>query len=220
MKRFYISYLVLIIGINLHAQQASPAPSVPPLPPGPLLKRAPDYSAWTVTYQGHPIEEKEAVKPPATGEEKPKNKQSKEPVTTLSSVVKTASTILEQNVDAAGQRHQVWHVSSIRIVAGPGSRGLSWIMQAPTFSPLLHRGGREQRPRVTAGPQLEQPGPEAGRQPWPGRLDPGPEHQYAHAAHIARRSTVHATRLTCRRHLGMAVASQPPAHGTCGVTRW
>lgn len=116
MKAFYISCVILSIVIKVHAQQASPQPSIPPLPPGPLLKRAPDYSTWTVTFQGHPIEEREPVKPATTGEEKPKDKQGEEPVTLLSSVVKTGSTILEQNVDAAGQRNLIWHVSGIRVV--------------------------------------------------------------------------------------------------------
>lgn len=121
MKAFYISCVILSIAIKLHAQQASPQSSIPPLPPGPLLKRAPDYSTWTVTFQGHPIEETEAVKPATTGEEMPKDKQGKEPVTLLSSVVKTGSIILEQNVDAAGQRTQIWHVSGIRVVAASPS---------------------------------------------------------------------------------------------------
>jgi hypothetical protein len=61
------------------------------------------------------VERKEAVKATTTGEDKPK--EAKEPVTMLSKVVKTGSTIVEQNVDAEGRRHQVWHVSGIRIVA-------------------------------------------------------------------------------------------------------
>ena len=118
MKTFPTFCLAFVVTVAVHAQQATPQPPLAPLPPGPLIKRAPDYAAWTVTFQGHPIEVKEPVKAAATGEEKPKDKQGKEPVTMLSSVVKTESTILEQNVDAAGQRHQVWHVSGIRIVAG------------------------------------------------------------------------------------------------------
>jgi len=118
MKPIAIFCLVLSLIGTLHAQQAAPQPSLPPLPPGPLIKRTPDYSTWTVTYKGQPIEEKAPVKPATTGESEPKDKEAKEPVTMLSSVVKTGSTILEQSVDAAGQRRQVWHVSGIRIVAG------------------------------------------------------------------------------------------------------
>src|SRR5207248_2499846 len=99
----------------VHAQQVRPGAPLPPLPPGPLLKRAPDYSTWTITIQGHPLEDKEPVKTGATGEGAAKDK---EPVTMLSTVVKTGSTILEQNVEAEGRRHQIWHVSGIRIVSG------------------------------------------------------------------------------------------------------
>jgi len=113
MKAFYIVWLILSIAINLHAQQAAPQPSLPPLPPGPLIKRAPDYSTWTVTYKGQ-----EPVKAATTGEEKTKDKEAKEPITMVSTIVKTGSTILEQNVDEAGQRSQIWHVSGIRVVAG------------------------------------------------------------------------------------------------------
>ena len=98
---------------------------IPPLPPGPLLKRAPDYSTWTVTFEGHPLEDKEPSKTGATGESDPKDKR---PVTKVSTVTKTGSTILEQNVEADGQRHQVWHVSGIRIVSVPG-------IPNPTVSP-------------------------------------------------------------------------------------
>jgi hypothetical protein len=117
MKTFYTSCLIFGILITLHAQQAAPQNSVPPLPPGPLLKRAPDYSTWTVTCLGHANEGGEPSKTTATGEAPPKDKQ-KESVTMVSTVVKTGSTILEQNVEANGERHQIWHFSGVRIVSG------------------------------------------------------------------------------------------------------
>jgi hypothetical protein len=95
---------------------------LPPLPPGPLLKRAPDYSTWTVTIQGRPEEGNEPSKTGATPEGRPTDK---EPVTMLSTVVKTGSTILEQNVQADGRRHQIWHVSGIRIVSGSSNPMIS-----------------------------------------------------------------------------------------------
>jgi hypothetical protein len=91
---------------------------IPPLPAGPLLKRAPDYSTWTVTCQGHPLEASAPLKTGTTGEGSHKDK---EPVTMFSTVIKTGSTILEQNVDAGGQRHQIWHASGIRVIPVPGS---------------------------------------------------------------------------------------------------
>ena len=112
-RRFLCIFAWMGLAAPLFAQDAKTSP----LPPGPLLERAPDYSTWTITFQGNPVEEKEALKTGATGESRPKDK---EPVTMVSTVIKTGSTILEQNVDAAGQSHQIWHVSGIRIIAGAG----------------------------------------------------------------------------------------------------
>ena len=85
----------------------------PPLPPGPLIERAPDYSTWTITFQGHHLEGKEPLK---TGTNDKSVSKDKEPVTMVSTVIKTGSTILEQNVDAEGRRHHIWHFSGLRIM--------------------------------------------------------------------------------------------------------
>ena len=119
MKTFLTFCLALVGTITLHAQQAPPPPSPPALPPGPLLKRAPDYSTWTVTCQGHPVERKEPVKPAMAGEEKPKDKEGKEPVTMASTVVKTGSTILELNTDPQGKRKEVWHLGGLMVMKLP-----------------------------------------------------------------------------------------------------
>jgi hypothetical protein len=120
MKSFYITCLILGIAINLRAQQAAPQPSIPPMPSGPLLKRAPDYSTWSVTCQGHPVEGKEPAKVATTGDEKP-NKEAKEPVTMASTVVKTGSTIFELNTDTTGKRTEIWHVNGIMVMKVPGA---------------------------------------------------------------------------------------------------
>jgi len=72
----------------------------------------------TVTYQGHPVESREPSKTGTPGEDAPKEK---EPVTMVSTIIKTGSTILEQNVEADGKQHQIWHISGLRIVSLPGS---------------------------------------------------------------------------------------------------
>ena len=42
MKTIPTFCLALVSAVTLHAQQATPQPSLPPLPPGPLLERAPE----------------------------------------------------------------------------------------------------------------------------------------------------------------------------------
>lgn len=110
------AHIILLLGCASLAmgQAPSPSPSVPPLPPGPLLKRAPDFSSWTVTVQGSATGPMEA----STGGESPSKE--KQPPATVSTVTKTGSTILEQNVDATGERRSVWHYSGLRIVPGVG----------------------------------------------------------------------------------------------------
>jgi len=112
--------LTLLLGCVsfVMGQAPAPSPSVPPLPPGPLLKRAPDYSTWTVTFKGNVIEETAPSATATTGEG---GKKEKEPVLSVSTVVKTGTTIVEQNVEANGQRHQIWHYSGARIVPAPGT---------------------------------------------------------------------------------------------------
>ncbi len=119
MKIFSTFCLALLIALTLHTQQATPQPSIPPLPPGPLLKRAPDNATWTITCQGHPVEDQEPVKAATSGEEKPKDKEAKEPVTMTSTVVKTGSTILELNTDAQGKRSEIWHVGGLMVMKLP-----------------------------------------------------------------------------------------------------
>jgi len=116
MKTFPAFCLALVVTVTLHAQQASPSPNLPPLPPGPLLKRAPDYSTWTVTSQGHALEGRQPVKSATSGEGRSKDK---EPVTVASTVVKTGSTILELNADADGKRKEIWHVGGLMVMKQP-----------------------------------------------------------------------------------------------------
>ncbi|MEO7934112.1 MAG: hypothetical protein ABIT76_13240 [Chthoniobacterales bacterium] len=99
-------------------QAPTPMPSLPPLPSGPLLKRAPDFSTWTVTFKGHVIEQTAPSATATTGEG---GKKENEPVLSVSTVVKTGTTIVEQNVEANGQRRQIWHYSGARIVQAPGT---------------------------------------------------------------------------------------------------
>ena len=119
MKTLPTFCLVLVVTVTLHAQQGAPSPTLPPLSPGPLLKRAPDYSTWTVTCQGHSLGGRQPVKPATTGEEKPKDKDGKEPVTIASTVIKTGSAILELNADTDGKRKEIWHIGGLMVMKQP-----------------------------------------------------------------------------------------------------
>ena len=104
---------------GLLGQQSTPSPSAAPLPSGPLLKRMPEYSTWRVTCEGLPVagDAPRAKESTADGQGK-----AKDALVIQSSVVKTGSTIFEEEVDAHGQHMQVWHVSGLRITMDPGAR--------------------------------------------------------------------------------------------------
>ena len=97
----------------------SGTPGAAPLPSGPLLKRMPEYSTWRVTCEGLPVagDAPRAKESTADGQGK-----AKDALVIQSSVVKTGSTIFEEEVDAHGQHMQVWHVSGLRITMDPGAR--------------------------------------------------------------------------------------------------
>src|SRR6187402_1900442 len=136
-------------------------PTLPPLPPGPLLKRTPDYSTWIVTVEAPLNLNRPITAKGAAGEE-----GHEKPVILKQAAVKTGTTILEQSIDAQGQRHEIWHVSGFRIVKLPGApspdvspeygggdiysinfavsdfAGLDWI-SAKTYSGMAKYQGRD-----------------------------------------------------------------------------
>jgi len=109
-------FLWIFLCMGLAAPLCGQEKKLPPLPEGPLLKRAPDYSTWTVTFQGHPMEGNAPLKTGLTGESK-----DKEPATMVSTVTKTGSIILEEKIEENGQHHQIWHFSGLRITLVPGT---------------------------------------------------------------------------------------------------
>jgi hypothetical protein len=93
-------------------------PTIPPLPTGPLLKRTPDYSTWSVTVQkSKPGGEKSPKADAGDG----KNDPEKPAAVTQSRVVKTGATILELNVDVWGKKEEIWHLSGLRAMKPPDS---------------------------------------------------------------------------------------------------
>jgi hypothetical protein len=113
MKMKLLSILIFGCAVPLLGQQSAPAPSKAPLPPGPLLKRTPDYSTWSITFQGTPLA---GGAPSTNGTSGGRQGQQKGAPVAQLTVVKTGSRILEYYVDASGQRHEIWHIAGIRIM--------------------------------------------------------------------------------------------------------
>jgi hypothetical protein len=101
-----MKYPILLVGmwLGLATSLCAQNSKLPPLPEGPLLKRAPDSSAWTVTFKGNVMD--------GIG-------RSESPL--VSKIVKNHSIILEQNTDSSGQQHEVWHVGGLQVSKVPNS---------------------------------------------------------------------------------------------------
>lgn len=91
-------------------------PTPPPLPSGPLLKRAPENSTWKITVRGQPAAS-DATSAAKDGTDR--QDKSESPVIGQSSVIKTGPIIFEESVDGKGQRIEVWHVSGLRVMKRP-----------------------------------------------------------------------------------------------------
>jgi len=137
MKYLLLYFFLFGCAFRMLAQQAAPSPSVPPLPGGPFLKRAPDFSTWTVNCTGNPTAGGglAASGTAAAGQDQQKQrkqqKQKEGPVSKLT-VVKTGSKMVEFYVDADGQRHEIWHVGGLRIVVQLGDGPLIFSESAKT----------------------------------------------------------------------------------------
>jgi len=121
-RRFFCLLATLAFAPPLCAQE----PKLSPLPEGPLLKRAPDFSTWTISIQGTPTggaasEATDAAggtpfPKPQTGE------KTKKPVfVAQTEVIKTGTTIVEREVDAKGKLSEHWHIKDLRIMKLPDS---------------------------------------------------------------------------------------------------
>ena len=95
------------------AQEAAPSPVMPPLPQGPLLKRAPDFSQWVITCDSPA--EKTAGREPAPGKvEAAKPKAHKEVQVTKAGPIRRVVT-----VEPDGSRSEVWCKGSVQALVRP-----------------------------------------------------------------------------------------------------
>jgi hypothetical protein len=163
MKTRLLCFFLFGCAASLLGQQAAPKPSMAPLPGGPLLKRTPSYSIWTVSCTGTPVE---GEMPSAFGAPRDGKDKQKQAVVTQLTVVKTGTTIVEQDFDADGQQHVIWHVGGFQIsmtsgtanpIVSPDSgggdiysvnfavsdyAGLDWV-SAKTYSGITQYQGRD-----------------------------------------------------------------------------
>ena len=161
----------LCLGVILVAPLGAQTTNLPPLPPpptGPLLKRAPNYSSWSGASQGVPAasDSSRALKSDDVAAKATADKSEKSVIVAQSTIIKTGKTILEQNLDAGGQREQIWHMNGLRLskpvdaphpLIGPDSSegdiysinfavsdfaGLDWV-SAKTYQGITKYQGRD-----------------------------------------------------------------------------
>jgi hypothetical protein len=103
-----LRFLSLLIGITgtLHAQKAEP----PPLPSGPLIKRAPDFAQWTYSFIF-------STETPKTGD---KSAVSEHDVNTV--VVKTGTMYHVQSIDGIGMKIEKWIVGNMQVTIVPNAK--------------------------------------------------------------------------------------------------
>jgi hypothetical protein len=109
-KIHIVSLIVLGWAGSLLGQE--PASRLPPLPEGSLLKRAPDFSSWTVLFSkiGGKVEARES-----------KSDQDKTRPQRQVAVTKTGKVIHEIKVDALGKSTEVWHVGGVQVTVPSGN---------------------------------------------------------------------------------------------------
>jgi len=109
---FYL--FILLAASTSWAQKASPSPSVPPLPSGPLLKRAPDFSQWvaaTLHVLKKPAKPEAALDLPVpSGKETPRRVF----------VTKTGEMRHVVTVEPNGSSSDLWFKEEMEVVCMPG----------------------------------------------------------------------------------------------------
>lgn len=120
MKLPLFCFALLTLAGAASGQDSAGTPA--PLPSGPLLKRAPDLSTWTVTSQN-------AVQPRDGQNQQGQNQNSggNNPTVPLGfsrqAVIKTGKIIDEQLVDGMGRKFEIWHVNGTKVSSVPGASG-------------------------------------------------------------------------------------------------
>jgi len=107
MKKTMLLIAAFLVAAIASAQLATPGASIPPLPPGPLLNRTPEYCRWTVVTEGQTANAPKPQKSTAAPKSTPPPKK----VT----YTKSGSIIVEESPSG-----QVWHLSNFQVTFYPG----------------------------------------------------------------------------------------------------
>jgi len=108
MKRSAIYFMILLAGSSAWAQETAPA--VPPLPAGPLIKRAPEFSQWAATT---------IAQAASKGEEAPGGGAAKPKVLQRVQVTKTGPIRWLVTIEPTGNRLEAWCKGSLQIFMRP-----------------------------------------------------------------------------------------------------
>ena len=104
---------IIVAASAAWAQEATPPPTIPPLPPGPLLKRAPDFSQWGITYDSP------ADKAAGHGSAPGKSEAAKPKALKEVQVTKSGSVRRVVTVEPDGSRSEVWCKDSVQALVRP-----------------------------------------------------------------------------------------------------
>ena len=122
-----LSIFLILLGVALHAQAQQPAATPPPLPPGPLINRAPDPAQWLVSVKsGSPSTDPAPIPDPRAKYDK------------RMLVRKSGAIRYEILVDGTGQRLDRWFMGIAEATFYPGQNDPVVTMEGATIG----AGGR------------------------------------------------------------------------------
>jgi hypothetical protein len=123
--------LILFLAPQVRAQQAVPQPSLPPLPPGPLIqKRAPDFASWIIRPPSMAVPGSSS-----SGTSRTQSQKAQEHKESPAAFIKTGQIIPRQTADDTGRVWNTWCVEGLQITVWPG--GQNWIIQSRGSDPTV-----------------------------------------------------------------------------------
>lgn len=122
MKSALLLFTALFFSCLVHAQEPEAQPTPYPLPKGPLLARAPEFSQWVIYF--NPQKKKAAALASATPP--PGGPAEVKQIT----VTKTRTIYHEETLDTLGRKRESWRVGPLQIVTLPGTK--TWTILDPS----------------------------------------------------------------------------------------
>jgi len=122
----FLFFLVCPLSAQEPRATPSPTPEKPPLPPPPILHRAPDPGQWTIEYDAAPAAKGNPSSSPSPSEVEPGKSREKKPTPHKITVTKAGKTYLEIEIDAEGKQWEKWNVKGKQVTFVPGTD--KWIL--------------------------------------------------------------------------------------------